>query len=79
MALDNDWFRYNVKALQTAGEDKELEMLLLKDRIYIEYLEDLYWRKVQKKRAFRISAEGGLHHRLVRLLNAPFPKGILYR
>lgn len=51
MALEASWFRKNVKSLQTAGEDKELETLLLKENIYIEYLEHLrvFDEKTQKK------------------------------
>ena len=41
MAFDAHWFRQNVAHLQTAGEDKELEALLLRQRIYIDYLDDL--------------------------------------
>lgn len=78
MALDNDWFRYNVKRLQTAGEDKELEMLLLKDRIYIEYLEDLYVldEKVQKKEGIQNQRRRWFASQVGSLLNAlpHFPK-----
>ncbi|MBP1613416.1 MAG: glycosyl transferase [Bacteroidetes bacterium] len=55
MALEGNWFRKNVKLLQTAGEDKELETLLLKENIYIEYLEHLrvFDEKIQKKKGFK--------------------------
>lgn len=55
MAFDADWFRRNVKCLQTSGEDKELEALLLKQRIHTEYLEQLpvYDEKTQKKEAIK--------------------------
>lgn len=42
MAFDFNWFKENVSALKTAGEDKELEALLLKQSIKIEYLDSLY-------------------------------------
>lgn len=42
MAFDYRWFYDNVKYLTTAGEDKELEVLLLKQGIYIEFLDDVY-------------------------------------
>ncbi len=50
MAFDAEWFRKNVKSLQTAGEDKELETLLLKQRIYTGYLQQLpvYDEKTQQ-------------------------------
>lgn len=42
MAFDYSWFCENVGQLQTAGEDKELEVLLLKQGIFIEYLDNVY-------------------------------------
>lgn len=53
MAFEVEWFRQNVNKLQTAGEDKELEAMLLQQRIYITYLPDLlvYDEKTQKVEA----------------------------
>lgn len=53
MAFEADWFYRNVGKLQTAGEDKELEALLLQQRIHTTYLADLpvYDEKTQKKEA----------------------------
>lgn len=42
MAFNYQWFHDNVKYLSTTGEDKELEILLLKQRIFIEYLDEVY-------------------------------------
>lgn len=55
MAFDAEWFRQNVKQLETAGEDKELEALLLRQRIHTTYLEQLpvYDEKTQKKEAIK--------------------------
>lgn len=54
MAFDHNWFRENIKKVSSAGEDKELEILLLRQRIYIEYLQDVavYDEKVQSSSAF---------------------------
>lgn len=54
MAFDYKWFADNIKKVYTAGEDKELEMLLLKNGIYINYLRDVkvYDHKVQNSSAF---------------------------
>lgn len=41
MAFAYDWFRDNIRKCRTSGEDKELETLLLRQRIYIDYLDDL--------------------------------------
>ena len=37
MCLDYQWFSVNVRHLSTAGEDRELEELLLRQRIHIHY------------------------------------------
>lgn len=54
MAIDFKWFKKNIFKLQTAGEDKELEALLLKENIFIEYLEhvNVYDEKTQKDSTF---------------------------
>lgn len=51
MAIEAEWFRSHVRCLQTAGEDKELEALLLQERIHIGYLEHVRVEdeKTQKK------------------------------
>ena len=54
MAIDYKWFAHNVKKLNTAGEDKELEILLLKDKIFIDYLDHVTVldEKIQSSDAF---------------------------
>jgi len=54
MAFDYSWFRENIKNVFSSGEDKELEALLLKQRIYIEYLDDVhvYDEKIQTSSGF---------------------------
>jgi len=42
MAFDYNWFACHIPMVTSAGEDKELELLLLKEGIYIEYLPDLF-------------------------------------
>lgn len=53
MAFETDWFRQNVRLLETAGEDKELEVLLLQQRIHTVYLPQIpiYDEKTQKEEA----------------------------
>lgn len=55
MAMDAGWFRENVTKLQTAGEDKELEALLLKQGVRIHYLEHVRVEdeKTQKKEVIK--------------------------
>lgn len=40
-AFDFNWFKTNVMKAKTAGEDKELEALLLRQQIYIDYFDNI--------------------------------------
>ena len=42
MCFDYKWFSENVFKLSTAGEDRELEALLLRQRVYIHYEPDIH-------------------------------------
>lgn len=54
MAFDYEWFKRNIKKVSSMGEDKELEVLLLRQGIYVEYLEDVkvYDEKTQNSKNF---------------------------
>lgn len=54
MAFDYRWFRENVTQLHTSGEDKEMEVLLLKQGIFIEFLDHVlvYDEKTQGEKGF---------------------------
>lgn len=54
MAFKFSWFKENMKNLNTAGEDKEMERLLLKQRIFTDFLDNtfVYDQKVSKSSAF---------------------------
>lgn len=54
MAFEYNWFNENIKKVYSSGEDKELEGLLLKQRIYIDYLDDvpIYDEKTPKDEIF---------------------------
>ena len=41
MCFDNLWFKAHVHLLSTAGEDREIEKMLLIEHIYIKYVEDI--------------------------------------
>ena len=41
MAFDYAWFAQNIDSINTSGEDKELELALLRDNIDVTYLEDV--------------------------------------
>lgn len=42
VAYDFNWFKTNVMKAMTAGEDKELEALLLRQGIFIDYFDNIY-------------------------------------
>ncbi|MEG1406011.1 MAG: glycosyltransferase family 2 protein, partial [Alistipes sp.] len=54
MAFKYSWFRNHIDRCMTAGEDKELEAMLLQEEVYIDYLENavVLDEKVQKEGAF---------------------------
>ncbi len=54
MAFDFKWFVSHAIKLKTSGEDKELEMMLFKDRVFIDYLDYtfVYDEKTSKKKVF---------------------------
>lgn len=54
MAFDYAWFHENIKQVSSAGEDKELEALLLKQKIFIEFLDHVpvYDEKTQGEKGF---------------------------
>ena len=41
MVFDYEWFKNNISKATTAEEDKELELILLEQRIHISYAEDI--------------------------------------
>lgn len=42
VAYDFEWFKENIMKVKTAGEDKELEALLLRQGYYIDYFDNIY-------------------------------------
>ena len=54
MAFDFDWFRQHVGQLVSSGEDKELEILLMNQGIFVDFLDNLYVydEKTQKENTF---------------------------
>lgn len=66
MAFAYDWFRDNIRKCCTSGEDKELEALLLQQRIYIDYLDDVV--VLDEK----VQAEGDYYNQRRRWIAAQF-------
>lgn len=54
MVFDYKWFADNIDKVSSVGEDKELELLLLSDGIYIEYMDNIfvYDEKIQSSGAY---------------------------
>ena len=40
--FDFDWFKNNIMKVRTADEDKEIEALLVRQHIFIDYFDDIY-------------------------------------
>ena len=74
-------FRQHIHLLETAGEDKEMEALLLKQRIHIEYLEHVYVKdeKTQKKEGIKNQRKRWIAAQFDSLVRAlpDFPKELL--
>lgn len=70
MCFDYQWFTQNVGKLSTAGEDKEMEELLIRDHIHIKYENDIlvYDEKVSNKENFQRQRKRWLTAQLQSLL-----------
>lgn len=81
MCFDYKWFKENVYKLSTAGEDRELEALLLKQKVYIHYEENIHVfdEKVSNKDNFQKQRLRWMTAQIQSLLNLlPYiPKAIL--
>ena len=81
MCFDFKWFKENVYKLTTAGEDRELEALLLKQKVYIHYEPDIHVfdEKVSNKDNFQKQRLRWMTAQIQSLLNLlPYiPKAII--
>lgn len=41
VAFDFNWFKSNIMKVRTAGEDKELEAMLMRQRVFIDYFDNI--------------------------------------
>jgi cellulose synthase/poly-beta-1,6-N-acetylglucosamine synthase-like glycosyltransferase len=81
-AYDFNWFKTNVMKTKTAGEDKELEALLLRQEIFIDYFEDIYVYGEKKRTTTKLNKQRGRwaaqqFHNVVR--NIKFLPGAIFR
>ncbi len=59
VAFDFDWFKTNVMKARTAGEDKELEALLLRQEIFIDYFDNIYVYGEKKRTTIKLNEQRG--------------------
>ncbi|RHJ87762.1 glycosyltransferase family 2 protein [Parabacteroides sp. AM08-6] len=81
MAFDYDLFKDNIMKASDVGIDKQLEMSLLKENIYIDYLEDVptYDEKIRGKNGFYNQRRRWLSNQFTNLFwgLSSLPKAIL--
>lgn len=81
-AYDFNWFKTNVMKAKTAGEDKELEALLLRQEIFIDYFEEIYVYGEKKRTTKKLNRQRGRwtaqqFHNVIR--NIKFLPGAIFR
>lgn len=59
MAFDFNWYKENVIKAKTSGEEKELEALLLRQGIYIDYFEKIYVYGGKKRTTEKLNEQRG--------------------
>jgi cellulose synthase/poly-beta-1,6-N-acetylglucosamine synthase-like glycosyltransferase len=59
IAYDFAWFKANVMKARTAGEDKELEALLLRQEIFIDYFDNIYVYGEKKRTTVKMNQQHG--------------------
>ena len=58
-AYDFNWFKTNIMKAKTAGEDKEMEALLLRQEIYIDYFDNIYIYAEKKRSTRKLNEQRG--------------------
>ena len=82
IAYDFAWFKANVMKARTAGEDKELEALLLRQENFIDYFDDIYVYGEKKRTTAKLNQQHGRwaseqFHNFIR--NIKFLPGAIFR
>lgn len=81
-AYDFSWFKTNVMRTKTSGEDKELEALLLRQEIFIDYFDHIYVYGEKKRSTTKLNEQRGRWasqqlHNFIR--NIRFLPGAIFR
>ena len=58
-AFDFAWYKTNIMRAKTAGEDKELEALLLRQGYFIDYFNDIYVYGEKKRSTIKLNEQRG--------------------
>lgn len=82
IAYNFAWFKTNVMKARTAGEDKELEALLLRQEYFIDYFDDIYVYGEKKRTTAKLNQQRGRwaleqFHNFIR--NIKFLPGAIFR
>ena len=59
IAYDFAWFKANIMRARTAGEDKEMEALLLRQEIFIDYFDNIYVYGEKKRTTAKMNQQHG--------------------
>lgn len=59
VAYDFEWLKDNIMKAKTAGEDKELEALLLRQEIFIDYYDSIYVYAEKKRTTQKLNEQRG--------------------
>ena len=81
-AYDFNWYKTNIMRTKTAGEDKELEALLLRQGYFIDYFDDIYVYGEKKRTTIKLNEQRGRwasqqFHNFIR--NIKFLPGAIFR
>lgn len=81
-AYDFAWFKTNVMKAKSSGEDKELEALLLRQEIFIDYFDGIYVYGEKKRTTTKLNQQRGRwasqqFHNFIR--NIKFLPGAIFR
>ncbi len=82
VVYDFGWLKNNIMKARAAGEDKELEALLLRQKIYIDYFDNIYVYGEKKRTTAKLNQQRGRwaaeqFHNAIR--NIKFLPGAIFR
>ena len=80
--FDFNWYKTNVMLTKTSGEDKELEALLMRQDIFVDYFDDIYVYGEKKRTTTTLNEQRGrwANQQFVNLFrNVRFLPGAIFR